>query len=98
MSFFSTTTLLTINGNKMTLAMAKRRKARVNGSTFWSDHLKTGAAAPQIILAITRAIIACWALDNFIGQSICHSDPPLAREESLLIDCHAFQARNDDTN
>lgn len=41
----------------------KRKNASVNGWTVCMDHLKIGAAPPQIMLAIMSASIASFALD-----------------------------------
>lgn len=51
-------------GNKISAARENLKSARVNGGVVSRDHLNMGAAAPQMVLAITSAIIAFWVLDS----------------------------------
>jgi len=50
----------------MRAPIANRQKARVNGGILVRLTLNMGDAAPQMVLAIIRAAMACWAGDKFI--------------------------------
>lgn len=48
-----------LKGRRISIATKNLKKARVNGGIFCKAILNIGEAAPQIILAIMRARIAC---------------------------------------
>ena len=86
MSFPFTESFLYTKGSRIIDAIPKRKKASVNGGMLSSDHLKIGAAAPQITFAIIRAKIAYLVL--LIQKKCIRFDYSEGRGEFLqLFDC-----------
>ena len=68
--FFRKCRSFAVNGNRIIVAIKKRKNPIVNGGTLVNDHLNTGGADPQMILAIRMAIIAVCFLDRLKGIMI----------------------------